>query len=164
MTVYRESCKMYGAKNCCVAPIWASVNIEHFVPKPSHLKESKDKDEETFSLPFFALSMPRYHCSLTDFCEKYRPLKNHEIFSLLKCGIQLLSLCKKENIIHNDIKPDNIFVNIQRTQRRERNHSTLAPSLFLSLFRVAQRAETPICAPLFFCLFFEYMKEMGGYK
>ena len=91
--LYRNSCKIYGKFSSIICPIWSCVRIKH-------------NERE-----YLAIVMPRYKCNLKEFIGLHGELRHNEAILLLKTGIKFLLLCKEYNIIHNDIKCENIFVN-----------------------------------------------------
>eukprot|EP01084_Bolivina_argentea_P138376 243622_1 len=90
---YRKGCKLYGMDKCPVVGIYACVDLKHFDNKK-----------------YLAYVMPAMHCNLAQFASKYRKLNINESYQLLKCGLRFLRICHETHIIHNDIKPENIFV------------------------------------------------------
>merc|ERR1719229_1082900 len=56
--------------------------------------------------------MPQLHCNLTQFVQKYRKLTEEEGRRLLVSGVRFLCLLQETNMVHCDIKPENIFLDV----------------------------------------------------
>eukprot|EP00483_Globobulimina_turgida_P000085 UN00085 len=92
---YRKGCKLYGVVQCPIVAIYACVTLKHI-------------DNEKY----LSFVMPALHCNLAQFVNKYRKLSNQEGHQLLKCGLHFLNILRDTNMIHSDIKPENIFVDV----------------------------------------------------
>eukprot|EP01084_Bolivina_argentea_P106082 189946_1 len=92
--MYRRGVKHYGVDECPVVSILGCVTL-------------KRRNKQ-----YLAFVMPALHCNLTQFVSKYRKLNDSEAHMLLRCGLRFLENLKEAQMVHNDIKPENVFVDV----------------------------------------------------
>ena len=107
--IYRKGVKLYGLDETPTCPIYACVNLKHD-------GECTHRDE--LSKPYLAFVMPQFHCNLAQFVNKYRKLNNQEANKLLITGLRFLKLLNENQMVHSDIKPENIFLDVRMNKNK----------------------------------------------
>eukprot|EP00486_Rosalina_sp_Unknown_P013202 CAMPEP_0201592654 /NCGR_PEP_ID=MMETSP0190_2-20130828/190488_1 /ASSEMBLY_ACC=CAM_ASM_000263 /TAXON_ID=37353 /ORGANISM="Rosalina sp." /LENGTH=669 /DNA_ID=CAMNT_0048051523 /DNA_START=23 /DNA_END=2032 /DNA_ORIENTATION=- len=104
--IYRKSVKLYGMDETPTCPIYACVNLKHD-------GECNKDDPNDKPKPYLAFVMPQFHCNLSQFVNKYRKLSKSEAKKLLITGLRFLKLLGENEMVHCDIKPENIFLDVR---------------------------------------------------
>ena len=78
---------------------------------------SESENENGNQNRFLAIVMPKYFCSLADFVRDNGALNVNETFLFLDYSIRFLNILHNNvQLIHNDIKPENVFVEIDNSR------------------------------------------------
>ena len=124
--IYRKGCKSYGVKDCPVVSIIACVKLRHPVVSSQDEEQRNESPTRRYQTrgavkrgqkmlvkkPYLAFVMPQLHCNLAQFVSRYRKLTEEEGRRLLVTGVRFLSLLETAEMVHCDIKPENIFLDV----------------------------------------------------
>lgn len=106
--IYRKGVKLYGVEESPTVAIYACVSLKH---------DGECTKLERTPKAYLAFVMPQLHCNLAQFGRQYRRLNEEEARLLLKTGLRFLDLLRAANMVHSDIKPENIFLDVVKDKR-----------------------------------------------